>query len=222
MTFTQGIEQPGEFFFAKNFFPRLEMVMKSAVAVAGILASTQIKAQVLTIDVGAQTLQDNTANQTLSFFVNNSSGSPVAVTGLNFNLQIGDGTVGPTITAVDLLTGTPFASNNTGQGSTGSSPHQAFWATTTSSGSVNLTPGLNKVATVTFDSTSLNSGSWGLFLGATDNGATAYLDTSPIPNDIPMTINEGSLTIVPEPGSYAVVAALSCLAFGIVARRSRS
>jgi hypothetical protein len=174
------------------------------------------------INVGAQTLAANSPTATLTFTI--ASGSSSSVSGLNFNIQVGDGTVGPPITGVELITGTPFGALASTQQPNGSQPagnHAAFWnVTTPGSPPATITVGSgNKVATITFDTTGFNSGNWSLHLDATANGPTTYLDSNGDP--ITTTITDGTLTIVPEPSTYAAVAGMACLAFGIFVRRAR-
>ncbi len=200
------------------------MSLSSASCVAALLitGSTTVQSQVV-INVGSQTLPANTSSATLSFTI--ASGSSSSVSGLNFNIQVGDGTVGPPITGIQLITGTPFANLASTQQPNGPQPsgnHAAFWNVTTPGSppaTISVGPG-DKVATVTFDTTGFNSGSWQLFLGNTANGATTYLDSNGDP--IATQITDGTLTIVPEPSTYAAVAGVGCLAFGMLLRRKRS
>ncbi len=71
----------------------------------------------LDVDVGTQTLIGNDSTpQAVSFYVNNTSGSPITVGGLDFFIELGTGSgTTPSISSVDLLTDTIFANNNEGQ-----------------------------------------------------------------------------------------------------------
>jgi hypothetical protein len=193
----------------------------SGVLCASVLATLQVKAQ-LFLDVGNVSILPNTPGQSVDFFVNNTTGSAVQVGGLNFNVQIGDGgaeaggtTVGPTISGVDIVTGTKFEANNSGASDKGSAPEVAFWTVSTSSGTVGLDPGMNKIGSVTFDSTGFNSGSWTLSLGNTIGGPTTYLTSGGDP--IPITITDGNLqlTAVPEPATIGMASGALLLGFGV-------
>ena len=172
----------------------------------------------LVFTAGSHDLQPNMPGQTLEFLVQNNGSAVNNVRGLDFLIQISeDGSEGPSITAVDIITGTPFESNNSGPVLQDGGPHLKYWRveTTGPSSPVTLPSGATRMARVTFDTTGLNSGTWGLFFDTAFD--TAYSDTSN--NAIPMTINNGSLTVVPEPSHYAAMAGAGCLIWAVVRRR---
>lgn len=168
------------------------------------------------IVVGHHELLPNTANQTIEISVSGGD----AVQGLGLYVQVGDGgpdltgsDEGPNITEIDALTGTIFDGNNTGQFLLGSFDLFRAVSVTTGDGSVGA-DGL--LATITFDTRDIDSGSWPLLLGST---AVARSDFA----GIPIEITEGSITVVPEPATVVMMvqAAAFCvfLAFCRVKRR---
>jgi hypothetical protein len=163
-----------------------------------------------TILVGEHNLLPDTPGQTIQIFVTGGN----AVQGLNFNGQVADGGPevggsidGPNITSADILTGTIFGSNNTGQQDPGSFPQLAIRTTSTSSGTVTA-DGL--LATLSIDTTGFLKGSWPLKLGDTLNGPTDFAG-------IPITITDGSIA-VPEPAGAAL---LLIAGAGVTTRRRR-
>jgi hypothetical protein len=184
----------------------------------------------LTITVGdVQVSPGITAS--VPIYVNVQNG-PFLVTGLSFCIEIGkdgDGNFGPTIpvqssindtTHVNITTGTPFASNNLGgqfADLTDNTTHDQLWSIAVASSSVPLSTGQNLVATVNFDITGATLGKsyalnlTGIFNTTDGTTDTRYLDTSSQP--IPMTVNNGTLTVVPEPQHTALAAAGALVAF---------
>jgi uncharacterized repeat protein (TIGR01451 family) len=167
----------------------------SNTATVGTLARVQATAPVLlppVIQVGNYQLKANTPNQKIQIFV---SGDRL-VQGTNVEVQIGDGGAafggqsGPVITSVDVLHGTIFATNNSGQSGTGSIVPQIFEATTTTKVGAVLASGL--LATITVDTTGFNGGSFPLLLSGTLNGNTDFAG-------IAARVNNGSITIIPPP-----------------------
>jgi hypothetical protein len=140
------------------------------------------------ISVGDHVLSPNKAGQQVKIFV---SGG-VSVPGVNLECQVADGGVaaggkiaGPRITAVDILSSTIFANNNTGQRG-GLIVPQVFEATTTTSTGNVITTGL--LATLTIDTTGFSGGTFDLKLGGTVNGATDF-------TTVGATITNGHLTL---------------------------
>lgn len=175
--------------------------MASAVAAAPI------------INVGNHILQPDLAGQTVQIFVSGGD----AVQGLNFNAQVADGGPGdaggvidgPNLTHADIITGTIFATNNSGEVNPGSLPQIAIRTTTTNSGTV-AAEGL--LATLTVDTTGFLVGTWDLKLAGTLNGNTDFAG-------VPAAIVNGTITIVPEPHALGL-AGLATL--GLMRRRSRA
>lgn len=176
----------------------------------------------LAITVGNHFLRPNEANQVISLYVDNTSGSDVPVTGLNVFVQVADtgpaseggiGSIdGPDITGLDIITDTIFGTvGNTGNDtllwpSSGAAQQFARVDTETSGGAVNI--GANTrtlLASVTVDTTGFSAvgTSWDFLLGTTLDGSTYYTG---VPSSVQIfpTITEGALTIVPEPAAYSV------------------
>jgi hypothetical protein len=160
------------------------------------------------INVGTHELQPGTPNQTVPIYVSGGD----AVEGLNLYVGVGDGGAllggtdgsAPAITGLDIVTGTIFGANNTGQ----QTPNQTvqFWSasTTTNSGSVSAS-GL--LATIIVDTTGFTAGnSYDLML-ASYPAATGVPDSDF--GGVPGTFINGTLTIVPEPGALGLLAALA-------------
>ena len=165
------------------------------------------------IDVGNHVLQPDDPGQTIQVFV---SGGDL-VEGLNFNAQIADGgpeaggaVRGPHITTADIVTGTIFANDNTGQRDPGSFPQIAIRRTTTNDDDTVMAQGL--LATLAIDTTGFTSGTFPLKLGDTLNGPTNFAG-------VPAMITDGSISIVPEPTAPFI--ALSTAALLCLPRRSR-
>jgi hypothetical protein len=176
----------------------------------------------LLIDVGDHSFPAATS-QTIEFTLENTGASAISYSGLNFNMELPSG--GATITGVDLITGTIFQSNNDGQeippGNTAT-----FW-------SVNITTAGNPPSIVTLDAgqttmlatVTLTTGGIGgpfaLNLGDTIGGTTEFLNASGLLIPETVTINDGTLTVVPEPNASLAVAGL-LLGAAAFARRWRA
>lgn len=173
------------------------------------------------IVVGNHILAANTAGQTIQLNVV----GDIKVGAVDLFMVINGGTgPAPVVTAVDLTTGTIFASGNTGLGLFGApyDPPSLLPAALTTSTAANPTlyPIANGLlATVTFDTTGVPAGvySWSLTshpFGPTDLGTDANFE-----NIVP-DITNGSLTIVPEPASV-VMGLFAAAGVGVVAIRKR-
>jgi hypothetical protein len=164
-------------------------------------------------------MADDVSGNTVVIQVNNATGSSVQVGSLDFYIQIDSGgpklsTSTPPPYGVDLMTGTVFASNNGGEGGfSGNTQYEQFWGVSknASMSAPSLAMGLNAVATITFDTTGVAPGTYALKLVGTGFGDTDYRD--PLSHPVTMTINNGSITVVPESNSsFAVAGALLVLA----------
>jgi hypothetical protein len=124
--------------------------------------------------------------------------------GIELAIQIGDGTSGPTIGNVDLVTETIFESNNTGSRDKGSLPRQAFWETTTATGAVPI-PESGLLATVEIDARGWTAGNFDLSLTSVLGASTVLYDdrANVVPPNNGAEI-KGSVTIVPEPSGLLI------------------
>ncbi len=174
-----------------------------------------------TIDVGSHNLLPNQAGQQIQIFVSGDD----AVQGLNLFLQVADGgssvggsIEGPEFTAVDILAGTIFDGQNTGQ----VGPDPNFMPdqivdpyTTTPSGTVAAGDGSGGqalLATATISTVGWSSGTWDLKAGGTVNGDSDFVIIS-------ATINNGTIT-VPEPATGGMLLfAAGLLTFWFTKRR---
>src|SRR6187399_2311115 len=136
----------------------------------------------LVINVGNRNLLPNTAGQVVEVFIQNTGGTAIDVGGASINIQVADsgpppgiGSIpGPRITAANILTGTIFQSNNSGQQDITAIPQFVNSFVTTSNGTVSFGPGATtKIATVTLDTTGFSTpATWDFKLGNTVSGST--------------------------------------------------
>jgi hypothetical protein len=201
--------------------------LKTFLAVATCGLATSVCGQVFEIDLPDLLLQPNTAGQSFDLFVENQGGN-FPVTGIRVELLVGDGGTeaggtieGPSISEVDVITGTIFATpNNNGAGGAGSVVPQLFERSTlTPSGTVNVPAGSSKFATVTFDTTGFGPGTtvnYTLDTGAAFNGPTLYHTQT---GDYQPTLLDGTLTVIPEPSHCAAAFGGACLVWAAARRR---
>jgi hypothetical protein len=173
------------------------------------------------INVGDYVFAPNTGVHTLTIAVSGNE----KISGEDFYAQIGDGgsfnhgtNDHPTFSNVDIITGTPFATNNVGAfgdaSAGGNAAHRLIWVdgTTTSSGTVQLQP-TSILATISIDTQSAPLGKFSLDLTGVANTLgsfnTKLYDSTGAP--IPLTVTNGSITIVPEPSLNAVLAIVPAL-----------
>jgi len=202
---------------------RRKMLRATALATAiSALPLTVCHGQ-LTLNIGSFNLQPNTSGQVVEIDITSPGG--INVSGLTLQLQVGDGgpelggTAGPRITAVDILTGTAFQGNNTGQIDVGNNlannPQAVIFNTSTSSGTVPLDAGPNHpIAFVTLSTVGLTSPNSWVFHGDVFGDPTKYFASGGA--SIVPTIIDGQLTVVPEPRGPIAVGAL--LAIGCCCR----
>ena len=189
-----------------------------AVALAGLLVKYASATPI--IDVGDHVLLANTPGQSIAIFVSGGG----AVEGLNLNVQIADGGTalavyggsidGPAISDLDVVTGTIFAGNNTGADdpeilALGTDYDQLELRTITTDVGTVAAAGL--LATITIDTTGYFAGTFELRLFDTINGPSDFAG-------IDAAIDDGTITIVPEPGSRTLLC-LSTVIFLAIRRR---
>ena len=135
------------------------------IGLASFWLSTVVANAVLTIDVGAVQLQPDMANQSLDFFIQNNSSSPVgSIFGLNFRAQVDGGAAGPKImpdpTGIQLYAGTSlFDSFTANQVDQGSDSWTVFYGIDTGGNGVSVPASSSTLlARITFDTTGLHPG----------------------------------------------------------------
>jgi hypothetical protein len=130
------------------------------------------------------------------------------VDSLELALEVGDGTAGPLITAVDLRTGTIFASDAYIQADVANLGRQSL---TTVDGAPDVAA-TGKIATVTFDTHGIEPGTYTFELIATVNDLnfpTRFLRDG---TEVTPALTSGTLTVVPEPATLSLLAGVGLLA----------
>jgi len=198
----------------------MRMRLKVGLLTAALLVAATAARADLVVVLGNYQLQPNLAGQVVPIEVIAQGGEQIQ--GTTFRVQIGDGFGGdvptpPSMTGDISGPGTIFETNNTGI-SDGSIPQFIDLGTTTIGTSVNvLSPGSNLWGFVTFDTTGVATGSWPLIMAATIGGDSGL---SPFLIGQGLSIQDGSVTIVPEPSSV-VLGLFAVAGFGAVAIRRR-
>ena len=177
------------------------------------------------VDPGAHLLQA-APGQSIQVLAFDDAGT-TSIQGLNFRAQIGDGgdflqgsgngDPASLLTLVDLINGTVFATNNTGQMGSRQDLIVNF-QTTTNVGTIDLTTTSVPIATLEFDGTGLAGRSFDIILGGISLPGGTVLATDF--GGIPATTRAGSITFVPEPGTASLLFS-GLLALGL-ARLSRA
>jgi len=176
----------------------------------------------LLIDIGQISLLPNQAGQKVNVFLY--SDVPDGTQGIAFNAQLGDGgpalggvDITPSITSIDAVgPGTLFEFNHNPPHFEYFPPSFAWTSFADAGGVVSIPVGPSLLGVLTFDTTGFGPGySTTLKLGDTLNGDTQVLYAAGL-----MTINNGSITIVPEPSTVAL-AALSLIGFAAWSWRKR-
>jgi hypothetical protein len=179
------------------------MFLKYAPLMLILAAGASVARADLTITVANNIpLQPNAADQVI--FIDVLGGDPVQ--GDMFYVQIADGgpqanayITGPTITKLDVITNTIFAPFNSPQtpSDTGYVIDQLASAGTTipRESAIQAVAGSGRVATITISTLGWFGGTWDLCLKDTVGGASTQF------GDVPLTITNGSITIVPEPAT---------------------
>ena len=204
-----------------------QLMKLSRLALLGLLAAGGLSWSAragLYINVGTIDLNPNTAGQTVDLFIDNTGATAFQAQGLTLRLQVDDGLGGgnaPILTAVNAVTGTPWA------GQLGSVNNQKtepeFWDVRIfsdffSGKYAELGPNSHTLlATVTFDTTGLTSGTWDFRLAnftLTPNPGDTKYNLFGTGNEFFPTVNNGQLTVVPEASTWlAGMFALSVAAF---------
>jgi hypothetical protein len=202
-------------------------------SLAIVLCLTASAQAIPTVVVGNHVLQPNMAGQQIQLSVTGIV--PGTVNGFVGAFQIGSGGTaypggvdGPSITGIDyaagpsiwvvpntpagFIPGTPFGDGNDTQFLTGD--------LVTTSGFVNVTNGI--FVTLTIDTTGFFGGVWDFdMLGnQVDDAIALWIGNSAFLLDIPQSITDGTITIVPEPSSV-VLGLFAVAGLGAVAIRKR-
>lgn len=177
------------------------------VQAAALLAAAGSPAGVL-ITVGDIQLLPGLSGQQVEIRIDH-DGPPIEVGALEFAIQVADGgpaaggfMPGPVLHAVDLLTGTMFEGKSFGGQfpSSDNTAQQQFWNVLSLTAELPSGSG-QRLARVAFDTTGFSEGAWTLSLAGMSFAQTRLLDWEGNPIDV--TIQNGTLAVVPEPVACA-------------------
>lgn len=191
------------------------------IAIATLLLSNNLSSQSLMITIGSPSVAGNTAETTVDLFLQNTSPTDLfEAAAATLKFQIDDGLGGgnaPVITAIDGISGTPWATAGTSQQNIVSDPE--FW-------DVRLTAnflggqkaefpanGTTKIATLTIDTTGFFAGSYSLLMSGVQDGTDSKYNPFSGGAEVFPTVVNGNLTIVPEPKEMAMVFLLMIAVF---------
>jgi len=192
------------------------------------IASTPALAE-LRFEVGVQYLLPNQAGQTVDFFIANTDSAPVVVGGLDIFLQVADGgpsaggvIAGPSISNVNLLTGPLWTAANAQQGSDERNTPQRHFSAVMINSIEPPFPTLaasssTRVGQATIDTTGFSQGTWDLSLQSEYSQSGL---SGPKGEIIGLTLGNGTIAIVPEPGELALLVGGGGLLFALLRKRA--
>lgn len=197
-------------------------------------ATTVAWGQAVEIDMEntSVSLLPNQAGQNYALMAYN-PGAAFTVVGVNLSIQVGTGdptSSAPLITGVDAVTGTPFSSLSASDRTVNvTEVTDQFFSVdlgvnlfNAPGATVTIPAGAFRLATVTFDTTSLASGAWSLnvgFVNTTYGEDTSFTLAGSLTELTPMiSLGDSNLTVVPEWEGTGSAAGLMLL--GWAARRS--
>lgn len=165
-------------------------------------------------------LQPQAAGQTVGLYIRN-TGSALNLGGLDLKVGIsGAASPKPAFTDINLLAGTVFTPGNSSLSGDGANDAQLqYWSA--SINSINAPANLpgngatTLIGTLTFTTVGVQSGTWTLELFSPETDLL-----SPDGFSQPMTLVNGSLEVVPEPGETLAVAGLLLAGWAAFRRRS--
>jgi hypothetical protein len=184
-----------------------------AALAGGWLCAVSSASGALFIEVGDIVALPDQGAQSFSLYVRNTGSEPVAVYGLALNLQIADsgppsrgglGSIeGPAISGLNIIDGTRFELNNTGQMNGAGGLQFANASTTVPSDPIIFAAGEQALlAKFVIDTTGFSDpAAWELRIADTQNGPSSFF--SAVGDYIIPEMIDGLLTVVPEPGAYA-------------------
>ncbi len=210
------------------------MLRKVGLSLAVLVCLAGVSQAATSIVVGSHLLLPNTPNQVVQIFVTGGD----QIQGVNLNAQIGTdpssgGTPvfqytgvtngaypGPTFSTL-LAPGSVFAPP-VGFGENDVTFYPALWQSGSATASANgFATASGLLATLVIDTTGFTSGTWALNLSDTIVGPTDWAGSIFQGNEVPNpVITDGSISIVPEPGSI-VLALFGAAGLGAVAIRRR-
>jgi len=199
----------------------MRMRLKVGLMMVTLLTLASAAKADMSIVVGDHQLLANTPGQVIQVFL--VADAPDIAQGLTYIGQLGDGGPGaggsdvtPLIEADATSPGMLFEPNHNAPADTSAPPSYAQLGFATQAGNVNIPVGSTLLGTLTIDTTGFGPGyTTTLSMGATQGG-----DTTLVGSETPLTITNGSITIVPEPSSI-VLGMFAVAGFGAVAIRRR-
>ena len=167
-------------------------IVLAAIAAAGAVAAAQP-----VVDAGTHELQPDQPGQQIELLV--TGGQPVA--GLEFYAQLPSGADGPCFQAADVLTGTIFEGNHDQDPFAGWQSyvhsHDLYVGVATQAGTVSAA---GRIVTLTVDTTGIENGTFLLQLcNDVEEAQTNFAGTEAL-------LSDGTLVVVPEPITLALLA----------------
>jgi hypothetical protein len=201
----------------------MKTLLNSVLAAAVLGLAQQAAAQViLTADLNNITLEPGLGGQVRDITIQNTGSTSLDnILGLDFVMQIGDGSAGPKIQSVSLSAGNSiFAGNVSGEGLVDHTDWTVFYTVdATSAVPLPASGPATLLARVTFDTTGVTPNTqWTASLKDVTVSGTPYSTQYNFSADSPRALDNvlnGTITVVPEVPQFAIVAGVGLLALAL-------